>query len=78
LPDLDELAQQGVEGERRHIRALDQGLGAVQGFAVVLLPWLWLSTVAVLLGAEINAESEKQPPATPSAVRTSPRDAGAR
>ena len=33
--------------------------GSLAG-VVVLLLWLWLSIVAVLLGAEINAESEKQ------------------
>jgi membrane protein len=33
--------------------------GSLAG-VVVLLMWLWLSVCAVLLGAEINAESEKQ------------------
>jgi len=33
--------------------------GALAG-VVVLLTWLWLTVYAVLLGAEINAESEKQ------------------
>ncbi|MFN0283063.1 MAG: YihY/virulence factor BrkB family protein [Kineosporiaceae bacterium] len=33
--------------------------GSLAG-VVVLLLWLWISIVAVLLGAEINAESEKQ------------------
>jgi len=33
--------------------------GSLAG-VVVLLTWLWLSVYAVLLGAEINAESEKQ------------------
>jgi membrane protein len=33
--------------------------GSLAG-VVVLLLWLWLSIVAVLLGAEINAETEKQ------------------
>ncbi len=33
--------------------------GALAG-VVVLLLWLWLSIVAVLLGAEVNAEAEKQ------------------
>ncbi len=33
--------------------------GALAGI-VVLLTWLWLSVVAILLGAEINAEIEKQ------------------
>ena len=27
---------------------------------VVLLMWLWLTSYAILLGAEINAEAEKQ------------------
>jgi membrane protein len=33
--------------------------GALAGI-VILLMWLWLSIVAILLGAEINAEMEKQ------------------
>jgi membrane protein len=33
--------------------------GSLAG-VVVLLLWLWLSVIAVLLGAEINAEAEKQ------------------
>ena len=33
--------------------------GSLAG-VVVLLMWIWLSLYAVLLGAEINAESEKQ------------------
>jgi membrane protein len=33
--------------------------GALAGI-VILLTWLWLSIVAILLGAEINAELEKQ------------------
>jgi membrane protein len=33
--------------------------GALAGI-VILLMWLWLSIVAVLLGAEVNAEMEKQ------------------
>ena len=33
--------------------------GALAGI-VILLTWLWLSVVAILLGAEINAEMEKQ------------------
>jgi membrane protein len=33
--------------------------GSLAG-VVVLLLWLWLSIIAVLLGAEINAEAEKQ------------------
>ncbi len=33
--------------------------GALAGI-VILLTWLWLSVVAILLGAEINAELEKQ------------------
>ena len=33
--------------------------GALAGI-VILLTWLWLSIVAILLGAEINAEMEKQ------------------
>ena len=33
--------------------------GALAGI-VILLTWLWLSVVAILLGAEVNAEMEKQ------------------
>ncbi len=33
--------------------------GAVAGF-VILLFWLWITSYAILLGAEINAESEQQ------------------
>jgi len=37
----------------------DKTYGTLAG-VVVLLMWLWLSVIAVLLGAEINAEAEKQ------------------
>ncbi|HEY6793840.1 MAG TPA: YihY/virulence factor BrkB family protein [Kineosporiaceae bacterium] len=37
----------------------DKTYGSLAG-VVVLLLWIWLSLCAVLLGAEINAESEKQ------------------
>ena len=33
--------------------------GALAGI-VILLTWLWLTVVAILLGAEVNAETEKQ------------------
>jgi membrane protein len=33
--------------------------GAVAGIVVMLL-WLWITSYAILLGAEINAESEQQ------------------
>jgi membrane protein len=33
--------------------------GSLAGVAVMLL-WLWITSYAVLLGAEINAESEQQ------------------
>ena len=35
-------------------------LGAVVPGVVVLLLWLWITCYAILLGAEINAESEEQ------------------
>ena len=37
----------------------DKTYGTLAG-VVVLLLWLWISVIAVLLGAEINAEAEKQ------------------
>ena len=42
-------------------------LGAIMGFMI----WLWLSTIVVLLGAEINAETEHQQRATPLVERQS-------
>jgi membrane protein len=33
--------------------------GAIAGIVVMLL-WLWITSYAILLGAEINAESEQQ------------------
>lgn len=37
-------------------------LGALGAFAapIVLLGWLWLTNVALLFGAELNAEIERQ------------------
>ena len=35
-------------------------LGAAIGF----MTWLWISAIAILLGAELNAEMEHQPPAS--------------
>jgi membrane protein len=37
----------------------DKTYGALAGI-VVLLFWLWITSYAILLGAEINAESEQQ------------------
>jgi membrane protein len=37
----------------------DKTWGSLAG-VVVLLLWLWISVIAVLLGAEVNAEAEKQ------------------
>ena len=33
--------------------------GAIAGI-VVMLMWLWITSYAILLGAEVNAESEQQ------------------
>ena len=41
--------------------------GAVAGI-VILLFWLWITAYAILLGAEINAESEQQTAKTPPRV----------
>ena len=38
-------------------------MGAIYGTfagAIILLGWLWLSNCALLLGAELNAEIERQ------------------
>lgn len=42
-----------------HFDSYDRTYGAL-GAVVVLLTWLWLSCYVVLLGAEINAEAERQ------------------
>ncbi|WP_432546882.1 YihY/virulence factor BrkB family protein [Kineococcus sp. SYSU DK004] len=44
-----------VSGESSYAK----NYGALAG-VVILLVWLWLTSYAILLGAEINAESEKQ------------------
>lgn len=42
-----------------HFNSYDKTYGAL-GAVAVLLTWLWLSSYVVLLGAEINAEAERQ------------------
>ena len=42
-----------------HFNNYDATYGAL-GAVAVLLTWLWLSSYIVLLGAEINAEAERQ------------------
>jgi membrane protein len=40
----------------------DDTYGSLAGLAVTMI-WIWLSTVAVLIGAELNALLEAGPPA---------------
>ncbi len=42
-----------------HFGSYNKTYGSL-GAAIVLLTWLWLSAYVVLLGAEINAEAERQ------------------
>ena len=42
------------------------------GAVVVLMIWLWISTIVVLLGAELNAEIEHQTARDSTSVRRSP------
>src|SRR6476660_1949616 len=38
------------------VRLLQQGVGSLSA-VVVMLTWLWLSSLALLVGAEVNAEA---------------------
>ena len=42
-------------GERRQYNAIHGSLGDVIG----LLNWMWISTIVILLGAEVDAEFER-------------------
>jgi membrane protein len=53
------LASIGFSLYANYFSSYDKTYGSLAG-VVVLLMWLWLSIIAVLLGAEINAEAEKQ------------------
>ncbi len=53
------LASIGFSLYANYFSSYDKTYGSLAG-VVVLLLWLWLSIIAVLLGAEINAEAEKQ------------------
>jgi membrane protein len=39
----------------------DSNIGALHALAgvIVMLTWLWLSAIALLIGAELNAETER-------------------
>ena len=45
---------------RQRLRLLQQGWGSLAA-VIILLTWLWLSALALLLGAEVNAEAEREP-----------------
>jgi membrane protein len=53
------LASLGFSLYVNNFGSYNKTYGSLAGIVVLLL-WLWLSIVAILLGAEINAEAEKQ------------------
>ena len=44
---------------RRELRTFNETYGSL-GAAIGFMTWLWISAIAILLGAELNAEMEHQ------------------
>jgi membrane protein len=52
------IASAGFAYYVAHFGSYNKVYGA-QGAAIALLVWLWITNVAILLGAEVNAERER-------------------